>query len=522
MSETRRWFEPANNDSMMRQSLGVVAALWSLALVSVAAEEERSWTSLFNGKNLDGWEQQGGGIFTVQDGCLSGTQTDGKGGDLFTKQDFDNFEARFTYRVVWPANSGVWFRGKYQFDILKYAKPVAYSGTLYCPGKMFLTSNLDEEVELRTAWNEGQIYANGDHLMLWLNGKKTGECHDATCATGKIGIQVHPGEGMKGMQIHFKRIEIRPLKPGDKPSKPLQPDIPTFLTPESAGPELAVQGEYEGACGSGKLGAQVIALDSGLFRAVFHKGGLPGAGWDRSGKIEVSGKAAGEKTLFAGAWNAEVQAGVMRGQTEAGEAFELKRVVRHSPTEGAQPPQGAVVLFDGSNADAWANGHLDERKLLEAGSRTKQAFQDFTLHLEFLLPFKPAGRGQNRGNSGMYLQDRYEVQVLDSFGLKGVDNECGGIYKQSAPTVNMCFPPLQWQTYDVDFAAARFDGGGKKIQNAVVTVKQNGVVIHDRLELSNVTPGGAFKAEVPAPGPLQLQGHGNPVFYRNIWVVEKK
>ena len=506
----------------MKTRLWLIAPLFASAALLHAADEQLEWTPLFNGKDLDGWEQRGAGTFEVKDGCLFGTQTDGKGGDLFTKQAFDNFELRFTYRVGWPANSGVWFRDKYQFDILKYAKPVAYSGTLYCPGKMFITANLDEEIELRTAWNEGQIYANGDHLILWLNGRKTGDCQDPAFASGKIGIQIHPGEGMKGMQIYFKRMEIRALKPGDKPSKPLQPDIPTFLTPDSAGPDFAIQGEYEGACGSGKLGAQVIALDSGLFRAVFHKGGLPGAGWDRSEKIEVKGSAASGKAAFAGTWNAEINGSVMTGKTETGEAFELRRVVRRSPTEGAQPAPGAVVLFDGSNADAWADGHLDERKLLEAGSRTKRAFQDFTLHLEFLLPFKPAGRGQNRGNSGLYLQDRYEVQVLDSFGLKGVDNECGGIYKQSAPAVNMCFPPLQWQTYDVEFTAARFDPSGKKTQNAVVTVKQNGVPIHDKLELSSVTPGGGLKTESAEPGPIQLQGHGNPVFYRNIWLVEKK
>jgi hypothetical protein len=114
------------------------------------------------------------------------------------------------------------------------------------------------------------------------------------------------------------------------------------------------------------------------------------------------------------------------------------------------------------------------------------------------------------------------VQVLDSFGLKGVDNECGGVYKNSAPKVNLCYPPLQWQTYDMEFTAAKFDAAGKKTANAVLTVKHNGVVVQDRLELKGATPGGGFKAEVPAPGPFQLQGHGNPVFYRNIWVVERK
>jgi hypothetical protein len=135
------------------------------------------------------------------------------------------------------------------------------------------------------------------------------------------------------------------------------------------------------------------------------------------------------------------------------------------------------------------------------------------------LPFKPLGRGQDRGNSGVYMQDRYEVQVLDSFGLKGEDNECGGIYSQAKPLVNMCYPPLTWQTYDIDFVAAKHDANGKKVKNAVLTMKHNGVLIHDQLELKGPTGGG--RKEDGTPGSIQLQGHGNPVFYRNIWIVPK-
>src|SRR5690349_7091718 len=106
--------------------------------------------------------------------------------------------------------------------------------------------------------------------------------------------------------------------------------------------------------------------------------------------------------------------------------------------------------------------------------------------------------------------------MLDSFGLEGEDNECGGIYQAAKPLVNMCYPPLSWQTYDVDFTAPVYEGG-KKVKNAVITVRHNDVVIHDKLELKNESPGG-LAGESPDGGPaMSLQNHGHPVRYRNIW-----
>ncbi len=291
----------------------------------------------------------------------------------------------------------------------------------------------------------------------------------------------------------------------------------TFLEPESAGPDFAVQGEYAGQ----GCAAQVIALGAGKFQIVGWTKGLPGAVADAEKKVQVEAVRAGEKVVFEGeGWRGEIDSGQLRGTDKEGNTWELKRVVRESSMLGAKPPAGAVVLFDGTNADAWQNGHMDERKLLAAGTKTKQTFGDFTIHAEFRTPFKPTARGQGRGNSGVYLQDRYECQVLDSFGLKGEDNEAGGLYKISKPRLNMCFPPLSWQTYDIDFTAARFDAEGKKTQNAKATVRLNGAVVQENVELPKPTGGG--RPETPEPGPIQLQGHGNPVFYRNIWVVEKK
>lgn len=191
--------------------------LGAAAAVSACLAAEPDWIPLFNGKNLDGWSQKGAGIFTVEDGCLVGTQTDGKGGDLFTTNAWDNFEIRFTYKVGWPANSGIWFRDAYQFDILKYPKPVAFSGTLYAPGRIFAATNLNEALEHRDDWNEGRIVANGDQIQLWLNGTKTADLRDDKHKAGKVGIQVHGGD-MKGMKIIVKKIELRPLAPGEKPA----------------------------------------------------------------------------------------------------------------------------------------------------------------------------------------------------------------------------------------------------------------------------------------------------------------
>ena len=151
---------------------------------------------------------------------------------------------------------------------------------------------------------------------------------------------------------------------------------------------------------------------------------------------------------------------------------------------------------------------------------SKHKFQDVSVHLEFQLSYMPTASGQGRANSGCYLQGRYEVQILDSFGLEGKNNECGGIYSIRDPQTNMCFPPIAWQTYDIDFTAAKYDAAGKKIADAKITVKHNGVVIHKDVALPKTTTA-APVAEGPQPGPLYLQDHGNPIRFRNIWIVEK-
>jgi hypothetical protein len=305
------------------------------------------------------------------------------------------------------------------------------------------------------------------------------------------------------------------------------PKAPAFTDPESAGIEFQLQGEYQGEVQGEnekqKVGLQVISLGEGKFRAVGLIGGLPGDGWSRGAEIHMAeGTLEGDKVRFAdGDIQAELSAGMVTINSNGTKIAELAKVHRQSPTVGAKPPTGAMVLFNGSSADAFENGALVEEKYLGATNCvSKQKFGDHSLHIEFRTPFMPQSSGQGRGNSGVYAQGRYEIQVLDSFGLDGKNNECGGIYSIAEPIVNMCFPPLSWQTYDIDFTGAKYDDAGNKTANARITVKHNGVLIHDNVELPKGTPG--FKPEGPGPESLFLQDHGNPVVFRNIWVVERK
>lgn len=335
--------------------------------------------------------------------------------------------------------------------------------------------------------------------------------------------------------------EVRGASPWTDPADPTLPA------------DFKIQGEYVGTpAGGGKLGAQVIALSGGAFQAVLYPGGLPGAGWDGKARSLLQGKLDGDKAVFepasgnrkylagpAGEFSAtskfppdghQPATGTIAGDVFAvkigeGAAIELKKTVRQSDSIGAKPPQGARVLFDGTDLKEWTGGRLDEKtKLLNTDGKdilTKRKFTDYTMHVEFLLPYKPEGRGQGRGNSGFYQADLYEVQILDSFGLDGKSNECGGIYTQQDPKVNMCLPPLVWQTYDVDFTSAVVDSAGKKVKPARLTVRLNGVVIHEDYELKGKT-GGSRNDPEGTPGPIKLQGHGNPLQFRNVWIVEKK
>jgi len=191
-----------------------------------------------------------------------------------------------------------------------------------------------------------------------------------------------------------------------------------------------------------------------------------------------------------------------------------------NPTLGLSAPVGAIQLFDGSSTAHFdSDARITEDGHLAAGATTARAFQDFRLHVEFRIPYRPDAEGQDRGNSGVYLQRRYEVQILDSFGTPPQIDGCAAIYRQRKPVMNVCLPPLAWQTYDIDFTAARFNAQGVKVTNARITVRHNGVVVHDDVELQSKT--GAGQPEGPDPLPIYFQDHGNLVTFRNIWILEK-
>jgi len=312
-----------------------------------------------------------------------------------------------------------------------------------------------------------------------------------------------------------------------------KPALKVYSNPDRTDADFKFQGEYARA--DAKLGGQVRALGNGQFRTMFFAGGLPGAGWDGKTIIQkepstdtttpADSKLEGDKVVIDQVYKGTCDGQTITGQTDTGAKFELKRVLRRSPTLGAPAPSGAIVLFDGTNLDEWEPGaQMTENKWITSegkGATTKRKFEDFTLHVEFMISYMPETQSiYQRPNSGVYLQQRYEIQVLDSFGIIERVHDCGVLYAQVTPTVNMCFPTLTWQTYDIDFTAARWDAAGNKTKNGRCTVKFNGVTTLDDVEILHSTPGGI--KESPEPAGIYLQAHGHPVFFKNVWIVEKK
>jgi len=290
-------------------------------------------------------------------------------------------------------------------------------------------------------------------------------------------------------------------------------------------PDDGVQGDYLSVNQKEPAGeAKIIGQGGNAYRMVFTPYGA--ANVDMSGKVEN-----GQGTLTGPDGASAVLAGKTLTVTVGGKKYKLVYTHPQSTTQGLKPPAGAIVLLAYApptppSLAEWANNSweaLADGSMVKGGGdiRTKRSLGDMQLHLEFRCPYMASARGQGRGNSGVYLMDRYEVQILDSFGNPSKDDECGGIYKVATPKVNASFPPDVWQTYDIIFRAPRFDAQGKKVKNAAVTVVQNGLTIHENVEIPGPT-GGAVGGPEVREAPLRLQDHGNPVRFRNIWALPLK
>lgn len=215
------------------------------------------------------------------------------------------------------------------------------------------------------------------------------------------------------------------------------------------------------------------------------------------------------------------------------------RAAAESPADSedvrlAPPPAGAVVLFDGNSLDKWINRKDGQPAGWRLGGGymevvagvgdiiTRDRFQDYQLHLEFWLPLMANAQGQGRSNSGVYNQGRIEVQVLDSYGQPPRDNEAGGIYKVAVPLRNASKKPETWQSYDIAYRAPRIGSDGKQTEKGSITVFHNGILIHNNVPFDAQTTTSGLPPEgndYSKPGPILLQDHGNPILYRNIWIL---
>jgi len=292
------------------------------------------------------------------------------------------------------------------------------------------------------------------------------------------------------------------------------------------------------------LCAQVINIDEGRYYLKFTQDHNLRAEIYYEGEARLKGDAI---VLKDGDWDVRVTKAGLSGKGAVGGKvanIALKRVSLGSPTLGAKAPKGAIVLFDGSDFDEWehddgravtwtllGNGAMeinpraankDADPPIGGGIRTKRKFKDVRFHMEFRYPVEPGKSGQGRGNSGLFFQG-YEAQILNSYGLDGLWNELGALYKMSPPKVNAARPPMEWQTYDVTYAAPKFENGKLK-ENARITVRLNGIVVQKNEELRHQTAHRQADRAKPAPReamPITLQDHSNRIQFRNIWVKER-
>jgi len=295
----------------------------------------------------------------------------------------------------------------------------------------------------------------------------------------------------------------------------------TFVSPAGEKADAVAKVYVRSGRGGLSYRAVLIAVQSGLVQKT-----VVGPGAKVLVRTELSGSSAEKAVRLAGrGWTATIRDGKLSAKGKGG-AFDLAAVVRKSPTELAKPPAGAVVLLPyvqgkPTSLAEWTNKKwalLDDGSMMVTGgdNNSKRKVSRFKLHLEFRIP----ATGKGSGNSGVYILDRYEVQILDSFGRKPYKGNCAAVYQTFPPAANACLPAGRWQTYDITFRGPKLDGD-KVVRLPKVTVVHNGVTVHDNVDVPHAT-GNARSRGHAETGPIRLQSHGSQVRFRNAWIVEIK
>lgn len=277
-----------------------------------------------------------------------------------------------------------------------------------------------------------------------------------------------------------------------------------------------LQGEYR----SGNYTAWLIATDDNALELQLYQGSWPFKAsqqvWQSTLKISNGQLQHGDNlvALASGAFSIKY-----KDQT-----LSLTKFVRRSPTLGLPAPKGAKILFthlDTTSLSQWLDTALSQKGYLREGGTTVDDFQSFDLHLEYRLPLEPSNRGQNRGNSGLYIFKRYEVQILDNFGFEAGFTEAGALYRQKAPDVNAALPPLTWQTLDISFDAPTMGWLGLATGPLTISVYLNGQLVQDQVALSETTGLWNKWRGNAGRGNLYLQDHWHAVEFNNIWLLPK-
>lgn len=531
----------------------ILCALCLAAFSTAAAQEQ--WESLFDGKTLKGWTQMGGNAsFGVEHGAIVGTTApDTPNSFLCTEKEWGDFILELEFKVDEGLNSGVQFRSRfvdglvrgYQYEIdpdrttmyralpanldaegreiAPGREPRSWTGGIYDEKRRGWIGDLTHNPEARAAfkpgaWNKIRIEARKDLLKTWINGVHAATVVDYLTPSGFIALQVHAVPQYKKMRIAWRNIRICDLGANPAEGDRIDPNLSEWK--DAASGWLAQiyrdkqTGEYKVNLSdepyANKAPAATLTAREQDGTLVFSNE----AGW--TGRIE------GKRLRIAG----------------GGVKFDGQRIHRVPPTLGAEAPAGAIVLFDGNDVSQWGSlvpkewltpsGDAAQAVRITPGGNiemipgkgsiiTRQTFRDFHLHLEFRLLGKTT-------NGGVYMQSRYEFNIKDSWG-QGQGASTGALGNVSSPVYpdpayNYALPPMVWQTMDIDFRAPRFDAAGSRTENARATMRLNGYLIYDDIELESVKGAGG-RLGVAERGPIYLQEHGTAYQFRNIWIQEK-